>query len=80
MATKEMIESFCRRFTDVIDSHGKYKAYFVENVIALYLKKEKEEEEESKKTCDNCAEKHNGLYSMECFSCKRYNVDKWRAK
>ena len=44
MATKEMIESFCRRFTDVFDSHDKYKKHFVENVIALYLKKEKQEE------------------------------------
>ena len=44
MATKEMIESFCRRFTDVFFFFFKYKKHFVENVIALYLKKEKEEE------------------------------------
>jgi len=79
MATTKQIEEFRKGFekSGVFDKNGKsYLKHYVEQLEAIAV----EWKADKDKTCDKCANKYDGLYTMECYSCKRYNVDKWRAK
>jgi len=79
MVTTKQREEFRKGFgiSGVFDINGKnYLKNYVENLEAIAV----EWKADKDKTCENCAGKHDGLYTMKCFGCRRYHPDLWRAK
>ena len=72
------IEKFRKGFTDIFDSHGKFKKHYVENLEVLAVKSLAKIEELEKKDCNKCKHKYDGTYTMTCFGCREYYASQFK--